>query len=137
MLKKLLKAQCESDLDHPVGKSLDYRKMLVDVPHCVGCGVCVSVCLIGALVKEVKEFELTRTINYSLCTNCGVCAEACPQAVISFEESYSLSDLIGDREEEVARVTLNACLICGEIIPVSEGEVCTTCQKRQVVPMFM
>ena len=122
--------------DQTVANNLPWKKMRVDVAHCVGCGVCVNVCPTGALVKEVHDLELTRTLNYSLCNNCGVCAEACPQDVIRFEQTYSLADIVKDIDEEVAKVSLNACVICGEIIPVSEGEVCTTCQKRQVVPMF-
>jgi ferredoxin len=114
-----------------------WLKMQVDAAHCVGCGVCVNVCPTGALVKEVHDMELTRTINYNLCTNCGVCVEACPQDVIRFEQAYQTSYFTNDSVEVVAKVSLNACAICGEIIPVSEGEVCTTCQKRQVVPMFM
>ena len=133
----LLGKNCDDSFDVLVDESLGYMKMLVDVPHCVGCGVCVNVCPTGALVKELDDLELTRFINYSLCNNCGVCAEACPQNVISFEKAYSLNDLINDGKEVVAKVALTACMICGEIIPVSEGEVCTTCQKRQVVPMFM
>lgn len=124
-------------VDQTAEASFPWKKMHVDVAYCVGCGVCVNVCPTGALTKEIDDLELTRTINYGLCTNCGVCAEACPQDVISFIKSCNVGDIVRDTEEVVAKVPLNACFICGEIIPVSEGEVCTTCQKRQVVPMFM
>ena len=137
MLKALLDEQQCDDFDLRGGELFPWKRMIVDEVHCVGCGVCVNVCPTGALVKEIEELELTRTINYSLCTNCSVCAESCPQDVIRFEQAYSIGDLVNITEEVVAKVSLNACLICGEIIPTSEGEVCTTCLKRQVVPMFM
>lgn len=123
--------------DMSASTPLPWKKMLVDEANCVGCGVCVNVCPTGALVKDVNELELTRTITHSLCTNCGVCSEACPQDVIRFEQAYSVGDIVSNNEEVVAVVPLNACYICGEIVPASEGNVCTTCQKRQVVPMFM
>jgi len=137
LLAKPLAEQRNDPVEIPAGVDFPWKKMHVDVAHCVGCGVCVNVCPTGALVKEVHDLELMRTINHSLCTNCDVCAEACPQDVIRFEQAYSLSDIVTDTEEEVARVALNACVICGEIIPASEGAVCTTCQKRQMLPLFM
>ena len=137
LLKSLLIDYFPGESQEIQESHLHWKKMSVDAAHCVGCGICVNVCPTGALVKEVHDMELTRTINHSLCTNCGLCAEACPQDVIDFNTAYGLSDIVGDKEEVVARVALNSCQICGEIIPVSEGEVCTTCQKRQVMPMFM
>jgi len=137
MLKTLLVEQWHDTSDRPADVDIPWNKMLVDVAQCAGCGVCVHVCPTGALVKEIHEMELMRSINYSLCTHCGVCVEACPQDVIRFEQPYSVDNIIKDSGEVVAKVTLNACLICGEVISVSEGDVCTTCQKRQVAPMFM
>lgn len=142
MLKGLLEEALSTDVGNDsYGEAsnvdIPWKKMLVDVPNCVGCGVCVNVCPTGALVKTVDDYQLTRTINHSLCTNCNVCSEACPQDVIRFEQTYSLTDIISEKDEVVAVVPLNSCYICGETIPTSEGEVCTTCQKRQVVPMFM
>jgi hypothetical protein len=32
---------------------------------------------------------------------------------------------------------LNTCLICGEVIPAREGEICTTCDKRQMSSRFV
>lgn len=136
-LRELLAAISETPRPEIAGTELPWKKMLVDEPNCVGCGICVSVCPTGALVKEVGGTELTRYINHALCTNCGLCAEACPQDIIRFEQPYVMQDIVQDSKEVVAVVPLNACVICGETIPVSEGEVCTTCQKRQVVPMFV
>ena len=137
LLKSILTEQRHDTSHQARNVPLPWKKMHVDAEHCVGCGICVHVCPTEALVKHVSAMELTRTINYSLCTNCGICAEACPQNVIHFEQSYNIDDVINDSDEIVAVVPLNSCLICGEIIPELEGEICTTCQKRQISPMFM
>jgi len=137
VLRELLDGLRGESNEVGLGIKFPWKKMSVDVAHCVGCGICVNVCPTGALIKETDSTELTRYINNALCTNCGVCAEACPQDVISFEQVYGLNDIIEDKFHVIAKVALNACAICGETIPVSEGEICTTCQKRQIVPMFM
>jgi len=137
VLRELLDGLRGDSHEVGLGIKIPWKKMVVDEAHCVGCGICVNVCPTGALIKETDSTELTRYINNALCTNCGVCAEACPQDVIRFEQVYRLNDIIDDKLQVIAKVALNNCAICGETIPVSEGEVCTTCQKRQIVPIFM
>jgi ferredoxin len=51
---------------------------LVDEEKCVGCGVCLYTCPIGAVSLE----EVAR-IDASLCIGCGRCVEKCPQMAIS------------------------------------------------------
>jgi ferredoxin len=51
---------------------------LVDEEKCVGCGVCLYTCPIGAVSLE----EVAR-IDASLCIGCGRCVEKCPQRAIS------------------------------------------------------
>ncbi|HEY5601840.1 MAG TPA: 4Fe-4S binding protein [Gammaproteobacteria bacterium] len=116
---------------------LPWKAMRVDEPKCVGCGICVTVCPTGALEKQTDAVQLTRYINHGLCTNCGLCSEACPHGIIGFERAYTIDDIIDDGRTVVAKVPLNSCLFCGEIVPVSEGEVCTTCQKRRLIPLFV
>jgi ferredoxin len=117
--------------------SLPWGIMKVDEENCIGCGICVAVCPTGALVKEYAENQLVRYYNSALCSSCALCEEACPQKVIRFEETTHIGDFVEDNTRVVARVDLNACMICGEIIPVKEGKICTTCQKRQVAPLFL
>ena len=68
---------------------------------------------------------------------CFASSEACPEGVIGFEEAYAATDLINDQTYVVARIDMTSCAICGETIPAGRGEICTTCEKRQISPMFM
>lgn len=114
-----------------------WRTMLVDEKNCIACGVCVAVCPTGALRKEHENNQLIRYLNHALCTDCSLCEEACPKQVISFAAAGNIASHIEDTNTVVARIDLTACAICGETIPRAEGEVCITCQKRQLSPLFM
>lgn len=114
-----------------------WKKMQVEQDKCVACATCVNVCPTGALTKMIKGNQLYRYYSSATCNNCGVCEEACPHQIIHFVENYKLDDIIEDQPQLVARVELTSCFICGETIPVSEGEICTTCDKRQLSPMFL
>ncbi len=113
-----------------------WRKMTVEQEKCVACAICVNVCPTGALSKTIQENTLFRYFSSTRCINCGVCEEACPHQIIHFTDAYRIEDIINDNPYLVAQVSLSSCMICGETIPASEGEVCTTCEKRQVSPMF-
>jgi Fe-S-cluster-containing hydrogenase component 2 len=50
----------------------------VDKEKCVGCGVCIDVCPVGAIAM-VKD---KARIDGSKCVDCGRCVQACPQEAI-------------------------------------------------------
>ena len=136
-LRKLLDG-VEPNRDQDANQTVDYwQKMEVEQEKCVACAICVNVCPTGALEKTIKSDHLYRYYSSALCTNCGLCQEACPQNIIHFTINYSLPDIIENKPELVARVELSKCQICGETIPTIEGNICTTCQKRQILPMFL
>ena len=138
LLHKLIKQNALGVSDENVTQQgLPWRKMKVDEANCVACAICVKVCPTGALTKIFENNQVIRLLNDSVCTNCNLCQEACPEHVISFEEDYALTDLIEDKTYVVARIDMTSCAICGEIIPAGRGEICTTCEKRQIAPMFM
>jgi ferredoxin len=114
-----------------------WKKMQVEQEKCVACAICVNVCPTGALTKEIKDNKLYRYYSSATCNNCGVCEEACPHKIIHFVEHYKLDDIIEEQVQLVAQVELTSCFICGETIPVSEGKICTTCEKRQLSPVFL
>lgn len=137
-LRKLLMTATKHINDQASNHTIEHwQKMQVEQEKCVACAICVNVCPTGALSKTVKDSHLYRYYSSALCTNCGLCQEACPQDIIHFTMNYTLPDIIDDKPELVARVELNECQICGETIPTIEGEICTTCQKRQLSPMFL
>lgn len=46
--------------------------------ECVGCGICVDECKVGAIKEENEKFS----IDPELCTDCGTCADNCPADAI-------------------------------------------------------
>jgi formate hydrogenlyase subunit 6/NADH:ubiquinone oxidoreductase subunit I len=119
--------------DETEALNVPWKKMTVDQGNCIACGICVAVCPTGALVKFQELGQVVRTINYALCSNCLLCQEACPKHVISFTENSSLADVVEDQIVEVARIDITPCVICGEpITPAEGGQICMTCNKRQM-----
>lgn len=119
-----------------IQQALPWKKMEVDEANCVACAICVNVCPTGALTKIFENSQVVRHLDSGLCTNCYLCQEACPERVISFGKAYAATDLNKAQTYVVARIDMTSCAICGEIIPARRGEICTTCEKRQISPMF-
>ena len=118
-------------------QSFSWGNVKIDENNCVTCGICVNVCPTGAIYRKTKNEQLSHYFNASLCTNCRLCEEACPQKVISFEQDFSLTDVLKNEASAITRINLNACMICGEVIPAREGEICVTCDKRQMSSRFI
>ena len=55
---------------------------IIDKELCIGCGVCVGTCPVGAL--ELDE-EGKSVCNEEICVSCGACAAACPVEAITVE----------------------------------------------------
>jgi len=47
---------------------------------CIGCGACVSVCPIGAIMWDEEHNKPI------ICTHCGYCTQYCPHGVLALEE---------------------------------------------------
>lgn len=75
----------------------------VQVERCTGCGVCVQVCLAGAIALQ----RGVAVVDQAQCTECETCLEACPErAILSVSEP--VTEMIGPPAErptpEVIRV---------------------------------
>jgi formate hydrogenlyase subunit 6/NADH:ubiquinone oxidoreductase subunit I len=51
---------------------------VVDKEACTGCGVCVDVCPVEAIIMENEKASITDE-----CSECGVCVDECPSDAIS------------------------------------------------------
>lgn len=58
----------------PAGVCRSLIHFEIDPEKCTGCGVCVSICPVGAVSGEKKS---THVISDDLCIRCGSCREAC------------------------------------------------------------
>ena len=51
----------------------------VDTEKCLGCGVCESVCPVGAIKVE----DNVAVVDADTCVDCGACASECPAEAIT------------------------------------------------------
>jgi formate hydrogenlyase subunit 6/NADH:ubiquinone oxidoreductase subunit I len=90
-----------------------------------------SVLLAGSAWCFAQQGQFQKNLS------CSLCKAACPQNAIDFEENFSLAKILEDEPVVVARIKLTLCLICGEIITAGKNQLCPTCRKRQVRPMYV
>lgn len=53
----------------------------VDKDECVGCGVCIEDCPVGAISMEDEKAE----IDEDECIRCGSCHEVCPEGAVKHD----------------------------------------------------
>lgn len=61
------------------------EKIIVDHEHCKGCGLCISVCKMGALTKSAemnKSGYCYAIADPAKCVGCGMCYRMCPDYCI-------------------------------------------------------
>ena len=109
---------------------LPFGKIKVDEKECSACGACISLCSTGAITKKMGNDCLSLYVNASLCNNCTLCKEACPKNAIDFETNIDIEDILGEKNEVIAKIKLVSCIICGEKIAKEKSTRCPTCQKR-------
>ncbi|MBN1831273.1 MAG: 4Fe-4S binding protein [Deltaproteobacteria bacterium] len=58
--------------------SISGFKVSVDPDRCVGCGICQSVCPVGAI-----SVENVALVDSGRCTGCRLCLDQCPRGALS------------------------------------------------------
>lgn len=64
---------------------MENNKIRIDSAHCKGCGLCVSVCKMGALSQPGKLNKMGycyAAADESKCIGCGMCYRMCPDYCI-------------------------------------------------------
>lgn len=114
-----------------------WARVTVDGDGCTACGTCVAVCPTGAI--EIVEEGENRVLLFrpSACVNCSLCREACVEEVIEYSDEIRITDILQDQAEVIATIKPAWCVFCGDVIAVGSGELCVTCERRQVSPAHL
>lgn len=85
----------------------------VDVTSaCMACGVCETLCPVGALRHHVADGVYALEFDPASCTGCGVCEAACFPKAIRVRETVELSVLFEPRPVTLIRATHRTCRVC-------------------------
>jgi len=70
----------------------------INETECVGCGICVRKCPIGAISMEDNKAR----IDMSKCIRCGICHDVCPLGVIRHDSEKIEKEMMAniDRTKE-------------------------------------
>lgn len=66
----------------PAAKCRALITYTISKKNCTGCGACIKVCPVNAIVGEKKK---THTILQEVCTRCGACKQICPFDAVDVE----------------------------------------------------
>lgn len=138
LLRKLLKQTgWEHVIALPYKPEFPWGEIRIDEKTCSACGTCCALCPTGAIRKKSDNGYQIFFFNNALCTNCALCIEACPEQAIYFDTDVAVTDIVEDKAKDIARVSLDACMLCGETIKAGNDTLCHTCHKRQAGLMYV
>ncbi|MHB1122993.1 MAG: ATP-binding protein [Ramlibacter sp.] len=106
--------------------------------RCTGCGVCETLCPVGALSHSDTGGVYALKLQPQLCTGCGICQTACFHKAIRLRDSVDLAVLLDRRSVTLFTAPRRACRGCGEVfMDQSASEFCPSCllsgSRRQAI----
>ena len=68
----------------------------VNEDSCVGCGICVDDCPVGAITQEESQKAV---INDDVCIRCGKCHEVCPEEAVRHDSERIPEEIAANIEK--------------------------------------
>ncbi|MGQ9458211.1 MAG: DUF362 domain-containing protein [Anaerolineae bacterium] len=105
------------------------KEIAVQKDMCTGCGACVGVCPVGAIVLT----NSVASIAQDRCTGCGACVEACPNGALVAVETLPATVMprsVGVVQTEAAPIALSSR--AAKALPVLGGAL--TFLGQEVLP---
>ena len=66
-------------------------KVVIDLPVCIYCGICMRRCPANAIFTSIKE--KVWTMDHFRCVNCKACVELCPKKCLYMETDQAIPTL--------------------------------------------
>ena len=66
-------------------------KIVIDIPACIYCGICMRHCPANAIFVSLKE--KVWTMDHFRCVNCKACVELCPKKCLYMETEQAIPSL--------------------------------------------
>ncbi len=71
---------------NPEGLEME-RRLCYFKNKCIGCGICINECPMGALSYSNDSGAKYIVIDRQLCNKCGICVNACPAQALAFDST--------------------------------------------------
>lgn len=76
----------------------------IDETGCIGCGICVEKCPVGAIIMEGEKAK----INMAECIHCGICHTVCSQEAVRHDSEKIPEDI--RTNVEMTKRFMEACV---------------------------
>lgn len=109
---------------YPLGETFTPERVrgrcVVDPDLCMGCGMCVNVCVPGAIniTEKADKSGFTISIWRGSCCLCASCRHYCPTGAMSLVNDWHNTHPESEKFECMERKTINyvPCARCGELM---------------------